>query len=219
MKIMIVDQCEPFRQEMIRLLRYEPDLEIVGDGKIGSEMVEQTSLYRPDIVLMGSDLFEAGGRELMNVILSEYPETAFIILAPADNLELLLESLRNGARGYLPKNISEAALMRSLYAVERGELAVSRSMMATVVSELRKILQVILASENNSLSTLTGRDVQIIRLLATEGSNQEIARHLLISDRTASRHLHSLPREARHQRETADFARRARVNGKGHITD
>jgi DNA-binding NarL/FixJ family response regulator len=168
---------------------------------------------------MESTLFEAGGREMMNDILSVCPDMAFILLAPVDNIELLLEALQHGARGYLPTNISETALIRSLYAVEQGELAVSRTMMAAVVSELRNILQAILRREDNGSSTLKDRDLQILRLLATEGSNQDIARHLLITENLTRVNAHTLPREARDHRETAKFARHIGLNRSGHITD
>jgi two-component system, NarL family, response regulator DevR len=217
MKILIVDPCDSFRQEIVYLLRRQPDLEVVSDGNLGPGMIEHVFLNRPDIVLMGSTLFEAEGKEIMHAILSQRPETAFIVLAPVDSLELFLKALRYGARGCLPQNISETALTRSLYAVERGELAVSRSMMATVVSELRRILQAILASENHSLSTLPAKDVQILHLLATEASHQEIARHLLISDKIL--HIPGIHQEARQQREGAKFAQRVGVKGGKHLTD
>lgn len=190
MKIMVVDQYDSVRDKIIHVLMCEPDLEIVGDGKIGPEMVEQALLCRPDIVLMDSKLFEASGRESIRCILTECPETAFIILASIDDVELLLDALRNGAKGYLPKNISEAVLLRSLYAVERGELAISKSMMATVVSELRKILQAIIASEENGISPLTYRELDILRLLATGASNQEIAQQLPIPNNKVVVHVH-----------------------------
>lgn len=186
---------------------------------MGAEMIKQAFRCQPDIVLMGSSLFEAGGKEMMNDILFMCPDMAFVILAPTDDIELLLEALQNGARGYLPTNISESALIGSLYAIEQGELAVSRTMMATVVSELREILQVILTREDNGFSTLTDRDLQILRLLATEGSNQDIARHLLVSERSATMDVHSIPREAHNQRQTVAFAKRLGVNRSGHITD
>ena len=82
MKIMIMDPQPLSRERVADLIKGQPDVEIVGDGNLGSEMVEQALAHRPEIILMSASLFEEVGKEMMNVVLSENPETAFVILAP-----------------------------------------------------------------------------------------------------------------------------------------
>jgi DNA-binding NarL/FixJ family response regulator len=218
MKIMVVDQHTLFREGVISLIKGQPDIEIVGDGKLGLDMFEQALAHKPDIVLMGAHLFEEDGKELMNVVLSEHPGTAFVVLAPNENTEMLLNVMRHGARGYLHKNISESVLLKSLYAVERGEVAISRAMMTEIARELYRMSKVTSTRESDRLSSLTFRELEVLRLLASEASNNEIGRALFISDNTVRVHVHNILEklQTKNRREAAKFAQRLSLSASGH---
>ncbi len=217
MKIMIVDQHVLFREGLISLLRDQTDINIVGDDNLGPDMTAQALIHEPNIILMDSNYFEDGGREMMGRVLSKLQQTAFVILAPNESADLLLDAIRNGAKGYLPKNTSKSMLLASLRAIERGETAIPRGLMTKVVDEFRRMSQVT-PSKQIDIDTLTFREIQVLQLLATEATNSEIARQLVISDNTVRVHVHSILEKlhARNRRDAAEFAKRMRLYGNAH---
>lgn len=217
MKIMVMDTHASSRERMVNLIKGQPDIEIVGDENPGSDMVGEALSNTPDIILMSASLFEQGGKEVMGRILLKKPETAFVIIAASDDPDLLLSVIGNGGKGFLPKNISGASLLRSLYAVERGEIAISRSMVRDVFEELQKISKAAFTKENEKLKMLTFRELEVLRLLASEASNHEIGRELFISNNTVRVHVHNILEKLQtsNRREAAKLAQRLSISTNG----
>lgn len=216
MKIMIVDQPALFREGVIDLIEDKPEIEIIKQDS-ERELVEQILVNKPAIVLMSGWLFEDGGKEMMQIILSQYPEIAFVILAPNENTELLLKVIRGGAKGYLSGTISEATLLKSLYAVERGEIAVSRALISGIVSEFQRVSERALNNESEKLIRLTHREMEVLRLLASDARNHEIGRQLFISNNTVRVHVHNILEklQIKNRREAAKLAQRLSISTNG----
>jgi two-component system nitrate/nitrite response regulator NarL len=153
----------------------------------------------------------------MNFILSKQPGTSFLILSPDEDSDLMLEAIRSGAKGYLPKNVSRSVLLKSLQALQRGEIALSRLMTAEIALELHRMSKVTLKNPDDTITALTYRELQVLRLLVNEASNSEIARQLFISDNTVRVHVHRILEKlrARNRREAARFAQRLGIQYKG----
>ncbi len=209
MKIMILDPHILFRAGLVSLLHDLPNTELLEDGGLGTDVIEQISNFEPDIIIMGGNLYEDGGRETMLEILSEYPDVAVLILAFKESPELMLDAVRNGAKGYLPMDVSESVLVKSLYAMTRGEMAISRSMTTRMAEEFSRLTRVM--HENTvDLEALTYREQQVLRLLATDATNNEIALKLFISNNTVRIHVSSILKKLnlRNRREAGEFGRR-----------
>jgi len=209
MKIMIIDPHILFRAGLVSLLHDLPNIEIMEDGGLESDLVEQVSNFEPDVIIMGGDLYEDGGREMMTEILNEHPDIAVLILAFRESVELMLDAIRNGAKGYLPMDVSETVLIKSLYAMARGEVAISRSMTTKVAEEFSRLTRVV-HDNTMDLESLTFREQQVLRLLATDATNNEIALKLFISNNTVRIHVSSILKKLnlRNRREAGELVRR-----------
>ena len=139
MKIMILDPHVLFRVGLLSLLSDQPNLQILENLNPNLDAMKQVSSFEPDVIIMGGDLYEEGGRKLMLEILAEYPNIAILILAFKESDELMLDVIRNGAKGYLPMDFSKPVLIKSLYAMVRGEVAISRSMTTRMVEEFSRM--------------------------------------------------------------------------------
>jgi two-component system NarL family response regulator len=217
MKIMVFDQHTFFVETVMNLIKGQPGIEFV-EQPPEEDIVENAISCKPDIILMSVSFFAERGQEMMHRILARNPDIAFIILAPTESTELLLDVIRSGAKGYLPNNIPEAALLKSLYAVGRGEVAISRAMTSEIVSEFCNVSKRTRMNEAEKLNALTYREIEVLRLLAAEASNHEIGRELFISNNTVRVHVHNILEklQTKNRREAAKFAKRLSISTNGY---
>ena len=209
MRVLIVDDHILFREGLVGLLRTQPDLEVVGECGSVREAVDQALTTKPHVILMDFSLPDGTGVEATRSILAQLPETHVIFLTVHDDDERMIEAIRSGARGYLLKNLSVSKLLASLRALERGEAAISRTMMARVLEEFAQSMPPG-SQEPSPLIGLTSREIEVLQELADGITNQEIATRLFISENTVKNHIHNILEKLRlnNRREAIDFARK-----------
>jgi two-component system NarL family response regulator len=153
------------------------------------------------------------GLEATRAILNDLPQTQVIFLTVHDNDERMLSAMRSGAKGYLLKNLSVSKLLASLRALERGEAAISRTMMARVLEEFA-LSTPPPNQEPSPLVGLTSREIEVLVQLADGITNQEIATRLYISENTVKNHIHNILEKLHlnNRREAIDFARKNGLN-------
>jgi two-component system NarL family response regulator len=215
MKILVVDRHVLFREGLISLFNEQAEFSVVGEAGSAQEATEKALALKPDAILMDSNLLDEAGLEAMRTILSSQPNTAIVVLSPHESVDLLFVAVGFGAKGYLPKSISKSMLIASLRAIERGETAIPRAMMSQILEEFYRMVR-ITPRDKAQVKALTFREIEILRQLATEATNTEIAEQLYISDNTVRVHVHNIldKLQVRNRREAAEFARRAGlVNG------
>jgi two-component system NarL family response regulator len=213
MRIMIVDDHILFREGLAGLLRSQPDMEVVGECGSVAEALTTAQALRPQVILMDFSLPDGTGLDATRAILAEQPEVQVIFLTVHDNDERLLAAMRAGAKGYLLKNLSVTKLLASLRALERGEAAISRTMMARIIQEFSHNA----ATQGPSPSPLVGltsREIEVLSELASGITNQEIATRLYISENTVKNHIHNILEKMKlsNRREAIEYARK---NGLG----
>lgn len=209
MRVLIVDDHILFREGLSGLLRSQPDIEVVGECGSVREATELALELKPQIILMDFSLPDGTGLEATRAILSELPETQIIFLTVHDNDERMISAIRSGARGYLLKNLSVNKLLASLRALEKGEAAISRIMMARVMEEFAQTAPPSNA-EPSPLIGLTSREIEVLQELADSITNQEIALRLFISENTVKNHIHNILEKLNlnNRREAIEFARK-----------
>jgi DNA-binding NarL/FixJ family response regulator len=188
MKIVIVDDHVLFREGLAAIIRSESDIEILGQAGSVQEAVATVKALKPDMVLMDFGLPDGTGAEATRAILQEHPGCKVIFLTMSEQEEDLFAAIRSGAKGYLLKNMRPSKLISSLRSVQQGESAISRSMTLRLMEELARTKEAPRAGD----PTLTRRELEVLRELAAGFSNQEIARHLFISENTVKYHVHSI---------------------------
>jgi len=189
MKLIIVDDHILFREGLAAIIRAEPDMEIIGQAGSVQEAIEMVKTLTPDLILMDFGLPDGTGADATREILREHPKCKIIFLTMSEEEEHLFAAIRSGAKGYLLKNMRPSKLVSTLRSVQQGESALSRSMTLRLMEELARTKETPRAPAD---PTLTRREMEVLRELASGLSNQEIAAQLIISENTVKYHVHSI---------------------------
>ena len=209
MNVLIVDDHILFREGLVGLLGSQPDMNVVGECGTVKEAIQAASDLNPDVILMDFSLPDGTGLDAVRAIMLKHPNMQIIFLTVHDNDERLISAMRLGAKGYLLKNLSVNKLLASLRALERGEAAISRAMMARILTEFAQT-DGSTQSEPSPLVGRTTREIEVLQELSNGITNQEIANRLFISENTVKNHIHNILEKLNitNRREAIDCARR-----------
>lgn len=210
MRIIIVDDHILFRQGLVSLLQSEPDFEVVGQAGSIKEVLPLVRNLRPDLVLMDFELPDGTGAKATQEILKDHPDCKIVFLTVHAEDEILLESVRSGAVGYLLKDRPISDLLASLRSVGKGEAAISRTMTRRIMKELA-FQESESGAHKEALASLTRREYEILRELMLGASNQEIASKLFINENTVKHHVHNIFGKlgVNNRKQAAEFARKS----------
>jgi DNA-binding NarL/FixJ family response regulator len=188
-RILLADDHILFRKGLAQLLNSQPDFQVIGEAADGLEAREKARELMPDLILMDIDMPRCDGREATRLIKAELPYVVIVILTVSDDERDLFATIKNGAQGYLLKKIDPVDLFEQLRGLSRGEAALSRLMANKI---LREFAQKEPALARNGDSDLTGREQQVLRLVAQGLTNREIAANLVIAENTVKNHLRNI---------------------------
>jgi len=191
-RILIVDDQALFREGLRTLLSVQPDFEIVGEAGNGEEGLKMAVQTHPDVVLMDLRMPVLDGVKTTERIKSSLPACRVIVLTTFDDDELVFDGLRAGAIGYLLKDVSSNKLFDAIRAASRGEYFLLPAITAKVIAEFARIPRSNPNRAHDSAETLSPREQEIIRLVASGDSNKEIAERLVISEGTVKNHLSNI---------------------------
>jgi DNA-binding NarL/FixJ family response regulator len=137
-RVLVVDDFEPFRRIVSSMVRERTELQLVGEAADGLEAVEQTQKLLPDLILLDIALPRMNGIEAARRILRLAPESKIIFLSQDSSAELAQEALRLGARGYVIKTDAGAELFSAVEAVLEGRKYVSNGLAQHVATDAAK---------------------------------------------------------------------------------
>ena len=207
-KVLLADDNALFREGMASLLqRCGDDVQVIGQAKDAAEAVRKTSLLRPDVVLMDLSMPLGGGVEATRQILEERPEQAICMLTVSEQAQDLFTSIRAGARGYLVKTVQLEDLCSSLHVLAEDGSVVSPHLAAQLLDEFAKLAEGIREGPSEA-EKLTGREREVLELIARGASNKEIAQRLVIAENTVKVHLRNIldKLHLRNRQQAAAFA-------------
>ncbi|MBS3938160.1 MAG: response regulator transcription factor [Peptococcaceae bacterium] len=191
-RLLLVDDHRLFREGLCRILELEPDFTVVGEAGSGREALDKLGSCTPDVVLMDINMPDMNGVEATKNIKACYPHLAVLILSIHDDREYLLEVLKAGATGYLLKDVEPAHLIAGIRAVAKGETIVHPVLTGKLVSELSRLSK---NPAQNNANPLTGRESEILALMAQGLNNGDIAKKVYLSEKTVKNHVTSVLRK------------------------
>ncbi|MFZ2652035.1 MAG: response regulator transcription factor [Burkholderiaceae bacterium] len=193
LRILLVDDHALFRQGLRALLSGLADFQVVGEAPEGKTAISAALTLAPDIVVIGRALPGMNGIEVTSQIKRRLPTVRVIMLTTFKTDEYLRESLRVGVDGYLLKDASLDEFVTALRRVANGKKYLSPDLSSHLVDEF--LNPKLAHGPKSALSTLTGRERNILQLIAEGRSNRSTGEFLSISPKTVEKHRAALMRK------------------------
>ncbi len=183
-RVLIADDQTLFRSGLARLLGEDPRLNICGQAADGNEAVAKSTALKPDVILMDLKMPGMDGVEATAKIVAAQPNTKVLILTTFDTDSFVLQALKAGASGYVLKDAEPAAIASSILTVMSGERVMAGRVATRVLDMLTGA-----STPKEFYDGLTGREIEILKLIATGKPNKQIAYSLKISEKTVRNHI------------------------------
>lgn len=190
-RVLLVDDHALFREGLAGIIGSQPDMQVVGEANDGLEAFVKAQELKPDLILMDVQMPGMDGLEAARQIKQLLPEAVIIMLTVRDDDEKLFGALKNGAQGYLLKEIRSQSMLEMLRGALRGEAALSPSLAGRVLSEFRRLSKGGI-QETEDDGGLTEREHQVLVEAARGATDKEIAAALNISLNTVKTHVRNI---------------------------
>ena len=187
-RVLIADDHIIVRSGLRLLLEAEPDIEVVGEALEGGEALNLVEKHLPDVVLMDIAMPGMNGLEATRQIKASWPQVNVLVLTMHRSDEYFFEMLKAGASGYILKGAETSDLIHAVRVVGRGEVFLYPTIAQKLVKDYLNLVQ----WGEESGSSLSSREKEILRLLGEGYSTKEIAEELVISQSTVHTHRSNL---------------------------
>ena len=178
-RVLAVDDHSIVRDGIARLVGTQTDMELVAEASDGAEAVEQFRKHHPDITLMDLQMPKMSGIDAISAIRAESPEARIIVLTTYAGDVQVMRALKAGAQGYLLKGLLRKELLETIRAVHGGQKRLSAEVAATV-------------AEHALDSTLTPREISVLKLIAGGNANKEIAGQLHLTEESVKGYVKNI---------------------------
>jgi DNA-binding NarL/FixJ family response regulator len=188
LRVIVVDDHPLYREGLVTAISAMPGVEVVAQAGDGEQAVALTADLVPDVVVMDLHMPGLNGIDATRRITAGQPSVAVLVLTMLEGDDSVFAAVRAGARGYLLKGADRAEIARALQAVGHGEVVFSSGIAS-------RVLAFFAAGPGASAAALdpfpglTEREREILDLVARGLTNAEIARRLVVSDKTVRNHV------------------------------
>lgn len=181
-RIMVVDDHPVVREGLVAILEDEPDFEIAGATGSAEDALAMAAQARPDVILLDLELPGMSGVEAIPRLAAAVPHARVLVLSAYDTDERVLGAVKAGARGYLLKGATAGEIAQAIRAVHAGGSYLASRVADTVLTQVKSPRR----------STLSARELAVLRLVADGMTSKKIARQLSITERTVKFHIDSI---------------------------
>jgi len=179
-RVLVADDHPIVRSGVVALLATAPDIEVVGEAANGLEAVTAAAQLAPDVVLMDLRMPALGGAGATEQLLTAPHPPKVLVLTTYDTDDDIIAAIEAGASGYLLKAAPSEEILAAVRAVHAGKTALAPSIAAALVKRVRT---------GAAVPRLSGRELEVLRLVASGLSNPQIAAELFIGEATVKTHL------------------------------
>ena len=187
-RVLLADDHLVVRKGLQALISTHADLEVVGTAVDGVEAVDLAAELNPDVILLDIQMPRKSGVEAIDEIKAANPDARILVLTSFSEDETVFSAIKAGALGYLLKDASSGELVGAIRNVHQGRSSLHPDIAYKVIQELKKPT----TEHPPTKEPLTGREVDVLRLVARGLTNQEIADQLVVSERTVRAHISNI---------------------------
>ncbi|MGW5240707.1 response regulator [Monashia sp. NPDC004114] len=186
-RVLIADDQELVRTGFRVILEAEGDIQVVAEAENGKEAVRQAALTKPEVALMDIRMPELDGLAATEQILRQQEPPTIVVLTTFDQNEYVYRALRAGAAGFLLKDAPSSRLIAAVRAAATGDSLIEPSITQRLVERFAEPETP--AGVPDRLASLTGRELEVLGLIARGLSNAEIAAEMVVAETTAKTHV------------------------------
>jgi DNA-binding NarL/FixJ family response regulator len=199
-RIVLADDQNVVREAVKCLLEAEPDFDVVGDVDDGLAVLPLVERLKPQVLIVDVAMPGLSGLEVARQVRQRSPQTGVLVLSRYVSEWYVTEALRNGAVGYVAEQAEARELIRAIRTVAQGKRYLSAPLS---VDDVQAWLAQAEHDAGDAYATLTGREREVLQLVAEGHSSTRVARRLSISVRTAEAHRANVMRKLRLENHTA----------------
>jgi len=189
--VLVADDHSVVREGVRRLIEGESDIHLCGEAADGREVLEQVEAHHPNVVILDITMPRLSGLETLERVRSKHPEVKTILLSVHADPPMIQNAISLGADGYLLKNARSGEILSAIRAVTRGGSYFSPPVAREIVAQIRDPRP----ATEQPFTLLSGREREVLHLIAEGLSAKEIAVELSISNKTVEAHRTSLMRK------------------------
>jgi DNA-binding NarL/FixJ family response regulator len=187
-RVMVADDQGMVRSGFFTLLNAQPGIEVIGEAADGQEAIARAAELAPDVILMDVRMPVLDGLQATRQIAAMDGAPRILVLTTFDLDDYVYEALRAGASGFLLKDASAAELAEAVRVVAAGDALLSPGVTRRLIAEFARMGAPRFPARKK-LKDLTGRETEVLGLVASGMSNAEIARHLVVAEQTVKTHV------------------------------
>ena len=184
LRILLVEDHETVREGLKMIVDTQPDMEVIGEAQDGLAAVAEAQKRLPDVVVMDVSMPGVNGLKATELLHESCPQVRVVMLTRHAETGYVRRMLGAGASGYVLKQSRAATLLQGIRAVAAGGTYIDSAMASELAGDYRKSAQI----DPTGAASLSPREVEVIRLMASGHSNKEVASQLGISVKTVETH-------------------------------
>ncbi|WP_352402733.1 response regulator transcription factor [Pyramidobacter sp.] len=184
-RVLLADDHEMFLEGLRELLGKADGIELAGLARDGAEAVTAAERLQPDVVLMDMTMPQLNGIQATQKIAAGSPGTKVLVLSMHGDKNLIVESLKAGARGYVLKECSSQELCLAIQTVANGQYYLTPAILSTLIGDYLRLTE---SEAQSSNCPLSDRELDVLKLLVNGCNAKQIAEQLSISKNTVDTH-------------------------------